>query len=85
MNDLISRSALLKRVRNSREDNPFRDKTQNLIWHNTHSHIISIIEQLHNIEGLVFWKDGEPQCKIKRSDFGFEWPVKASEVHNENA
>lgn len=27
-------------------------------------------------EGIVFWKDGEPQCKIKRSDFGFEWPVK---------
>lgn len=27
----------------------------------------------HNIEGIVFWKDGEPQCKIKRSDFGFEW------------
>ena len=21
----------------------------------------------HAIEGLVFWKDGEPQCKIKRS------------------
>lgn len=30
----------------------------------------------HKIEGLVFWKDGTPQCKIKRSDFGFEWPVK---------
>lgn len=28
------------------------------------------------IEGLVFWKDGEPQCKIKRTDFGLEWPVK---------
>lgn len=28
----------------------------------------------HNIEGIVFWKDGEPQCKIKRSDFGFKWP-----------
>ena len=27
------------------------------------------------IEGIVFWKDGEPQCKIKRSDFGFSWPV----------
>ena len=27
----------------------------------------------HDHEGLVFWKDGEPQCKIKRSDFGFEW------------
>lgn len=30
----------------------------------------------HLIEGIVFWKDGEPQCKIKRSDFGFEWPIK---------
>lgn len=29
----------------------------------------------HEIEGIVFWKDGEPQCKIKRSDFGFAWPV----------
>lgn len=27
----------------------------------------------HYIEGLVFWLDGEPVCKIKRSDFGFEW------------
>lgn len=26
-------------------------------------------------EGLVFWKDGEPQCKIKRTDFGLPWPV----------
>lgn len=25
------------------------------------------------MEGIVFWKDGEPQCKIKRSDFGLEW------------
>lgn len=31
----------------------------------------------HAIEGLVFWLDGEPMCKIKRSDFGFEWPVEA--------
>ena len=29
----------------------------------------------HEIEGIVFWKDGEPQCKIKRSDFGFKWPM----------
>ena len=29
----------------------------------------------HNIEGIVFWKDGEPKCKIKRSDFGFKWPM----------
>lgn len=30
----------------------------------------------HEIEGVVFWKDGEPQCKIKRTDFGFEWPIR---------
>lgn len=30
----------------------------------------------HDMEGIVFWKDGEPQCKIKRTDFGFSWPVK---------
>lgn len=30
----------------------------------------------HSVEGLVFWLDGEPVCKIKRSDFGYEWPVK---------
>lgn len=29
----------------------------------------------NSIEGIVFWKDGEPRCKIKRSDFGFKWPV----------
>lgn len=27
----------------------------------------------HNEEGIVFWKDGKPKCKIKRSDFGFDW------------
>lgn len=30
----------------------------------------------HEIEGIVFWRDGSPLCKIKRSDFGFPWPVK---------
>ncbi len=29
----------------------------------------------HTIEGIVFWKDGVPQCKIKRKDFGFKWPT----------
>lgn len=28
------------------------------------------------IEGIVFWKDDEPKCKIKRSDFGFPWQEK---------
>ena len=26
-----------------------------------------------DMEGIVFWRDNEPQCKIKKSDFGFEW------------
>lgn len=30
----------------------------------------------HIVEGIVFWKDGEPQCKIRRKDFGIEWPIK---------
>lgn len=29
----------------------------------------------HCIEGIVFWKDGEPKCKIKRKDFGFHSSV----------
>ena len=38
---------------------------------------------LHNnpVEGIVFWLDGEPQCKIKRTDYGYEWPCSgATEV-----
>lgn len=27
----------------------------------------------HCIEGIVFWKDDKPMCKIKRKDFGFKW------------
>ena len=30
----------------------------------------------NKVEGLVFWLNGEPICKIKRTDFGFDWPVK---------
>ena len=32
--------------------------------------------EAHAIEGIVFWKDDQPQCKIKRSDFGIPWPDK---------
>ena len=27
----------------------------------------------HYVEGLVFWLNGEPVCKIKRTDFGLDW------------
>ncbi len=36
-----------------------------------------------NTEGLVFWLDGEPVCKIKRKDFGFPWPVSAGGSEND--
>ena len=65
------------------QGNPHRWKVDTLIRHGTmrvqvHRSFEGIREYLRNnpIEGLVFWRDGEPQCKIKRSDFGFEWPVK---------
>lgn len=29
--------------------------------------------ETHNEEGLVFWFEGVPVCKIKRSDFGLKW------------
>lgn len=32
--------------------------------------------ETHNEEGLVFWLDNKPVCKIKRTDFGLKWPVK---------
>ena len=31
------------------------------------------LEYNNDIEGIVFWKDGEAKCKIKRTDFGFDW------------
>ena len=37
-----------------------------------------IKEWLHEnpAEGIVWWKDQQPICKIKRTDFGFSWPYK---------
>lgn len=29
--------------------------------------------RVNNIEGIVFWLNGEPVAKIKRSDFGYPW------------
>ena len=36
----------------------------------------------NNVEGIVFWRDGEPLCKIKRSDFGLPWPAKDRPVYS---
>jgi len=34
----------------------------------------------NDVEGLVFWLNGEPVCKIKRSDFALPWPQKGKEL-----
>lgn len=39
--------------------------------------------ELAAIEGIVFWHEGAPLCKIKRSDFGFKWPVTQDELNAE--
>ena len=39
--------------------------------------------ELAAIEGIVFWHEGAPLCKIKRKDFGFKWPVTQDEVNAE--
>lgn len=41
-------------------------------WSRTFEGIKNYLEENY-VEGIVFWKDGEPKCKIKRSDFGFSW------------
>lgn len=63
------------------QNNPHGLKQDVLIKHGEHvlSDVPRTFEGIrdylkdHYIEGIVFWKDGKPQCKIKRSDFGFEW------------
>lgn len=64
------------------QGNPYGLKTDTLVQHGK---VIVYVERtfesireylrMNPIEGLVFWKDGQPQCKIKRTDFGFPWPV----------
>ena len=60
--------------------NPYKTLEDTLIPHGHHCIYVprsfeGIRDYLKDnyIEGIVFWKDGKPQCKIKRSDFGFEW------------
>lgn len=68
------------------QGNPYGLKNDILVKHGTEVIEVerdfeSISNFLNNnlIEGLVFWLNGEPVCKIKRTDFGLEWPVKKSE------
>lgn len=62
------------------QGNPYNHKNDRLVKHGkmvieverTFEGIKKYLSENY-IEGIVFWKDGEPKCKIKRSDFGFDW------------
>ena len=41
----------------------------------SYEHIKEYLET-HNIEGIVYYRGNGEMCKIKRSDFGFEWNKK---------
>ena len=68
------------------QGNPYSLDTDRLIRHGdvaipqlskilTQHELKAFLEE-HYIEGIVWWKDGEPKCKLKRSDFGLKWPCK---------
>ncbi len=64
------------------QSNPYQLEADTLKRHGTE--VISLPDrsfeaireylQHHVIEGIVFWKNYQPCCKIKRRDFGFKWP-----------
>lgn len=65
------------------QGNPYDLSTDILVKHGTE--IVDVNRDFESVcnwlnenlvEGLVFWLGGEPVCKIKRTDFGLEWPVK---------
>lgn len=65
------------------QKNPYGLYCDELVKHgslliNVNRDFESIKEYLedHEIEGIVFWWNTEPVCKIKRSDFGLKWPIK---------
>lgn len=69
------------------QTNPYRLTADMLIKHG--ENIVEVgrtVDELkdylnsHYIEGLVFWLDGVPVCKIKRSDFQFEWGSEKAEI-----
>lgn len=63
--------------------NPYKCKSDCLILHGkielnvkrTFEGVKKYLDENY-IEGIVFWLDGKPVCKIKRTDFGYEWNEK---------
>lgn len=71
------------------QGNPYKLDTDLLIQHGS-AMIIDLDRSFpgiknwlenYNVEGIVFWDEvmTSPICKIKRSDFGLPWPVRAED------
>lgn len=68
------------------QGNPYHLMEDQLIRHGTR--VIPALEGKHdfnelrsflrnsNIEGIVWWDENGPVCKLKRTDFGYDWPIK---------
>lgn len=64
------------------QGNPYKLSNDILVRHG--EHIVEVERTFegirewlknNNAEGLVFWKNNVPECKIKRKDFGIKWPA----------
>ena len=79
---LLDKNATYEAVGPHFQGNPYGYSEDTLIKHGAYIIELNdrsfdgIKEYLKNnkIEGIVFWKDGQPQVKIKRTDFGYDWP-----------
>ena len=63
------------------QGNPYKLDYDTLIPHGVNDlnvgrnfEAVRMFLEAHAIEGIVFWYNGVPVCKIKRTDFGFAWP-----------
>lgn len=64
------------------QGNPYNIEHNALIPHgkavlNVERTFEGVMEYLRHApdEGIVFWLNNEPVCKIKRTDFGYKWPI----------
>lgn len=68
--------------------NPYHMKGNSLMYHGsavlldiprTYGGIREWLASHNALEGIVFWLNGEPKCKIRRVDFGYAWNGKGGE------
>ena len=68
---------------NLKQDTLYKHGTDFLVFNKPITFdLLKTFLQENKIEGIVFWYNGEPLCKIKRSDFSYEWPVKDPDFTN---